>query len=92
MNKAELVELVLKDKELALSSRAQAERIVNSVIEGIKAGIKKDKSVSIVGFGSFTVRKRKARTGRNPQTGASIKIPASKTVGFKAGKSLKDSL
>jgi nucleoid DNA-binding protein len=89
VNKAQLVEAVQKTLK---SSKADAERRVNAVLESVSKGIKKDKSVQLVGFGSFTVRKRKARMGRNPQTGAKIRIKASKTVGFKPGKALKGSL
>ena len=89
MNKAQLIEAVRKTLG---SSKADAERGVNAVLQSVKKGLKKDKSVQIVGFGSFTVKKRKARMGRNPQTGAKIKITASKTVGFKPGKALKESL
>ena len=88
MNKAELVENIQGQFE----SKAKAERAVNAVIDAVKAGIKKDDKVQLVGFGTFTVKKRKARTGRNPQTGEAIKIKASKTVGFKPGKELKDTL
>lgn len=86
MNKAELIESVAK--ELG-SSKAEADRIVSAVLEGIQKGIKKDKKVQLIGFGTFDVRQRKARTGRNPRTGEEIKIKASKTVGFKPGKELK---
>ena len=89
MNKKSLVEAVAK--ELSCTN-AQAERSVNAFIAGITTGLKKDKSVAIVGFGSWTVKDRKARMGRNPQTGEQIKIKASRTVGFKPGKQLKDSL
>ncbi len=88
MNKAELVEVVqgsLGDD----TSKASAERAVEAVIEGIKKGIKKDKSVQLIGFGTYSVSKRSARTGRNPQTGAEIKIPASNVVKFKPGAGLK---
>ncbi len=89
MNKADLVEAVAK--ELNLSRRA-AERSVMTVVETIKKGVKKDKLVQLIGFGTFSIRQRKARTGRNPQTGASIKIKASKSVGFKPGKTFKNEL
>jgi DNA-binding protein HU-beta len=89
MNKADLIERVAGELEL---TRAAAERSVASVIEGIKQGVKKDKIVQLVGFGTFTIRQRKARTGRNPQTGESIRIKASKSVGFRAGKSFKDEI
>jgi DNA-binding protein HU-beta len=92
MNKAELVDLIMADKKSGLDSKASAERALNAVVEGIRAGITKNQKVQIVGFGTFVVRNLSARTGRNPQTGEPIKIKASKTVGFKAGKQLKDQL
>lgn len=87
MNKAQLVEVVAKSLGV---SGAEAQRAVNAVLDGIKKGLKKDKTVSLVNFGTFEVRKRKARTGRNPRTGETIKIKASKSVGFRAGKALKE--
>jgi len=87
MNKAELVEAVAKNLD---ESKAGAERAVNAVFDCIKKGVKKNKGVSIVGFGSFSIRKRKARTGRNPQTGEAIQIKASTTVAFKPSKVFKD--
>jgi DNA-binding protein HU-beta len=90
MNKAELIDLVMQEKGAGFDSKASAERAVNAVVDAIKHGITKDKKVQIVGFGTFVVRQRKARTGRNPQTGQEIQIKASKTVGFKPGKQLKD--
>jgi len=91
MSKAELVSQIQKSlgKETSI---AQAERSLAAVIDGIKAGVKKTKSVQLIGFGTFKVTSRKARTGVNPKTGEKIKIKASKTVGFKPGKSLKDTL
>ena len=89
MNKAELIELMLKDRTARFESKAAAERALNAVLDNIKKGVKKTKSVQLIGFGTFNVKHRKARTGRNPQTGASIKIKASKTVGFKPGKAFK---
>ena len=89
MNKGDLVETVAKELK---DSKAAAERAVNSVLGNIKKGLKKDKKVQLVGFGTFDVRKRKARKGRNPRTGETINIKASKTVGFKAGQALKDSI
>lgn len=88
MNKGELIVLVAKDTKL---SKAMAERAVNSILDNIKKGVRKN-GVQLIGFGSFSVGKRKARTGRNPQTGATIKIKASKTVRFKAGASFKAGL
>ncbi len=88
MNKSELVEAVSKHFE----SKSAAERAVNAVLESITNGLKKEGKVQIVGFGTFEVRKRKARMGRNPQTGEAIKIKASKNPAFKAGKALKDAV
>jgi len=90
MNKAELIEHMMKNKKAGLESRAAAERAVEAVIEAVATGLKKDAKVQLIGFGTFSVRKRAARKGRNPQTGDEIKIKASKTVGFKVGKKLKD--
>lgn len=89
MNKQELIAAVLANKEAGIETKAAAERAVNAVIDGITAGVKKDGSVQLIGFGTFAVKSRSARKGRNPQTGAEIKIKASKTVGFKAGAALK---
>jgi len=86
MNKAQIVHNVAKGMTI---SRASAERTLNALLDEIKRGVKKDKSVQLVGFGTFKVRSRKARTGRNPRTGKPIKIKASRTVGFKAGKPFK---
>jgi nucleoid DNA-binding protein len=90
MNKAALVEAVAKT--LGTNSKAEAERTVNAVIDAIKAGIKKDKSVQLIGFGTFKVSERAARMGVNPKTGEKIKIKKSKTVKFVAGKELKAKL
>jgi len=87
MNKMELIEAVKKELR---TSKAQAERSVNAVFDAVRKGLKKDKKVQIVGFGTFSVRSRKRRKGRNPRTGEVITIPASKTVAFKPGKNLKD--
>ena len=89
MNRAELTELVAK--ELG-ESKAGADRAIAAVLGGIQKGLKKQKKVSLVGFGSFEVKRRKARKGRNPQTGEQIRIKASKSVAFRAGKPLKDSV
>jgi len=89
MNKAELIQSVSSTMK---TSKAAAEKAVAAVIGGIRQGLRKNKTVQIVGFGTFSVRMRKARQGRNPQTGATITIRASKTVAFKAGKALKESL
>ena len=89
MNKQDLIDAILANKEAGIESKAAAGRAVDAVLDGITAGIKKDGLVQLIGFGTFTVKERAARTGRNPQTGATIKIKASKTVGFKAGAALK---
>ncbi|MBU6391311.1 MAG: HU family DNA-binding protein [Planctomycetota bacterium] len=87
MNKQELVEAVAKECEV---SKACGEKAVNAVLDGIKNGVKKSKEVRLVGFGSFSVKARKARKGRNPQTGETINIKASKTVKFSAGQDFKN--
>ena len=89
MNKKQLIEEVAKLME---KSKAEAERAVNAVVEGVTSGLKKDSVVQLIGFGSFNVKKRKARKGRNPKTGDEIKIKASKTVNFKPGKALKEKI
>ena len=90
MNKGELIEEVLKSKEATVDSKAGAERLIGAVLCAIGEGIKKDGHVQLIGFGTFKVSSRAARMGRNPKTGAVIKIKASKTVTFKAGAALKD--
>jgi nucleoid DNA-binding protein len=91
MNKADLVEEV--QKQLGTEcSKAHAERAVNALISSISKGLKKDKEVQIVGFGTFAVKNRKARMGRNPQTNQPMQIKASRTVGFRPGVTLKESV
>jgi len=87
MTKAELVEKVASDTGL---SRADATRALDAAIDNIKKTLKKGQKVTLVGFGTFSVSKRKARKGRNPQTGEEIKIPASKIPKFTPGKGLKE--
>jgi DNA-binding protein HU-beta len=90
MTKAELIEKMAKDAGI---SKATAGAALGSFVDGvIKALKKKDGKVTLVGFGTFSKGHRKARKGRNPQTGAEIKIKASNTVKFKAGKKLKDAV
>lgn len=89
MNKADFINSVAGAAEL---SKADAGRAVDAVIEVVKKALKKGDTVSLVGFGTFSVRKRAARTGRNPRTGQTIKIKASKNPVFKAGKALKDAV
>ena len=89
MNKGELINAVADAADL---SKADAGKAVESFIEVIKKALKKGDTVALVGFGTFVVRKRAARTGRNPRTGQQIKIKASKNPSFKAGKGLKDAV
>ncbi|MEJ5208756.1 MAG: HU family DNA-binding protein [Lysobacteraceae bacterium] len=89
MNKADFVNAVAAEAELSKTDAANA---VDAIIEVVKKALKKGDSVSLVGFGTFEVRKRAARTGRNPRTGETIKIKASKIPSFKAGKALKDAV
>jgi DNA-binding protein HU-beta len=78
-------------KEVGISKR-QANDVLKTFFGSVTTALKKGQKVSFVGFGTFSTTKRKARTGRNPQTGASIKIPAARVPKFKAGKSLKDAV
>ena len=89
MNKAELIDAVAESADLP---KASATRAIDAVLDSITGALKAGDSVSLVGFGAFTVKARPARTGRNPQTGESIQIAAAKVPGFKAGKALKDSV
>ena len=89
MTKGEIIEKMAKDADI---SKAAADKALNSFIDGIKKTLKKGNKVTLVGFGTFSVGKRAARKGRNPQTGAVIKIKASKTPKFKAGKAFKDAI
>jgi DNA-binding protein HU-beta len=86
MNKEQLVERVASKTGL---SKKDANEALDAVLEGITAALKKGEKVTLVGFGTFSVRRRKAREGRNPQTGEKIKIPARKVPAFTAGKELK---
>ena len=87
MNKAELIASIADKAEL---SKKDAEAALNAFVESVEGALKKDDKVQLVGFGSFEVRKRAARKGRNPQTKEEIKIPSSKAPVFRAGKPLKD--
>ena len=89
MNKADLIDAVAEDSDL---TKASAARALDSAIENITNALKEGNSVTLVGFGTFTVRQREARMGRNPRTGEAIQIKASRVPGFKAGKALKDAL
>jgi len=88
VNKAELIEAVAKET----CTKAEAANAVNLVFDSIAKALKKGDSVTLVGFGTFVVRKRKARIGRNPQTGKEIKIAAKKVPAFKPGKELKNAV
>jgi len=89
MNKAELIDIVAEEADI---SKAAASRAVDAVTDAITDALKKDDQVTIVGFGTFSVRERAARSGRNPRTGETITIKASKIPGFKPGKALKDAV
>jgi len=89
MTKEQLIEKMAEDAGITKTQAAQA---MKSMIDNITRTLKKGNKVTFVGFGTFDVTKRKARTGRNPQTGATIQIPASTVPKFKAGKALKDAI
>lgn len=88
MNKAQLIDEVAK----VTCTKKEAESAIDATFAAIQKALKKGAAVTLVGFGTFRVSKRKARTGRNPQTGATIKIAAKKVPVFKAGKGLKDAV
>ena len=89
MNKAELVSAVAEKSDM---SKKDEEKAVNAVFEVIEESLAQSEKVQLVGFGTFEVKDRAARTGRNPQTKEEIQIPAAKVPGFKAGKALKDAV
>lgn len=89
MTKAELIDTIASNVRI---SNADAGKALDAVIDSIKRSLKKGDKVTLVGFGTFSVSKRKARKGRNPRTGEEIKIPASKVPKFKAGKALKEAV
>lgn len=89
MNRAELIDHI---SEKADVTKASAERALGAIIDAITVSLQKDEPVVLVNFGTFVVKQRAARKGRNPQTGQEIKIKAAKVVGFKAGKALKDAV
>ena len=86
MNKGELIDKIAKDAKI---SKVQASNALNSAIDGVTASLKKGGKVTLVGFGTFSVSSRKARTGRNPLTGEALKIPAKKVTKFGAAAELK---
>ncbi len=89
MTKAELVDFIAEKADL---TKADAGRALDAMVEGVTKGLKENGKVTLVGFGTFTAKKREARTGRNPQTGEAVKIAARTVPGFKAGNKLKDAL
>lgn len=89
MNKSELIERISESADI---SKAEAGRALDAALDAIADSLKNAEPVTLVGFGTFAVRERGARTGRNPQTGASIEIAAARVPAFKAGKALRDAL
>ena len=89
MNKAELIEHIAQQAEI---SKLAAERAVDAMVGAVKSSLKKGQMVTLVGFGTFYAGKRAARTGRNPRTGAELKIAAARVAKFRAGKALKDAV
>ncbi|GAB2711370.1 MAG: HU family DNA-binding protein [Halomonas sp.] len=89
MNKSELIEAIAASADIP---KAAATRALDAMVESVTDSLKQGESVSLVGFGTFTIKERAARTGRNPQTGQPIEISAAKVPSFKAGKALKDAV
>jgi len=89
MNKAELIDVVAESADI---SKVAAGKAVDAVVDSITKALKKNDEVTLIGFGTFSVRKRAARTGRNPRTGQTITIKAAKIPAFKPGKALKDAV
>ena len=89
MNKQDLIEAIVENNNAGIETKTGAARAIDAVLEGIASGIKSDGNVQLAGFGTFSVKSRAAHKGRNPQTGDTIKIKASKTVRFKPGTRLK---
>jgi DNA-binding protein HU-beta len=89
VNKAELIDAIASDADI---NKSDASRALDAVIDNITRALARGDQVSLVGFGTFSVKHRSGREGRNPQTGATIQIPASNVPGFKAGKALKDAV
>lgn len=89
VNKSDLIDAIASSADI---NKSDAGRALDAVIDGITESLKRGDQVSLVGFGTFTVKPRAARDGRNPRTGETIKIPASNVPGFKAGKALKDAV
>lgn len=92
MNKSELIDAVAKRVEKHETSKTVVREVIDGTFEEIAKAIKKEKRFAVPGFGTFSVKVRKARTGRNPKTGETMKIKASKTIGFKPAPTVKDML
>ncbi len=89
MNREELIQKIAREAKV---NKTQADKALRATLDGITGSLKKGKRVAFVGFGTFTVAKRKARMGRNPQTGETIRIAAARVPKFRAGKQLKDAV
>ncbi|MBC7191116.1 HU family DNA-binding protein [Marinobacter sp.] len=89
MRKPELAAAIADQTGL---SREKASEVITAFTDQVSASVAKSQDVTLIGFGTFNIRKREARNGRNPRTGTPIRIPASRTVGFKPGKALKDAV
>ncbi|MEW6378471.1 MAG: HU family DNA-binding protein [bacterium] len=89
MNKADLIDKMATEANI---SKAAAEKALGALTDGIKTALQKGEPVTLIGFGTYSVTERKARTGRNPQTGEELQIPAKKAIKFKAGKGLRDAV
>jgi len=89
LNKADLIEQIAQAAEI---SKSAAERSIDALVGAVKTSLRKDEALTLVGFGTFYAAKRKARTGRNPRTGAAISIQAARLPKFRAGKALKDAI
>ncbi|MGA1875326.1 MAG: HU family DNA-binding protein [bacterium] len=89
MNKADLIDKMASEANI---SKAAAEKALGAFTDGVKDALRKGENVTLIGFGTYSVVERKARTGRNPQTGQELKIPAKKIIKFKAGKGLRETV
>jgi DNA-binding protein HU-beta len=89
LNKSDLIDQIAQAAEI---SKSAAERAVDALVVAVKASLRKDEAVTLVGFGTFYAGKREARTGRNPRTGAQVEIRAARLPKFRAGKALKDAI
>jgi len=89
VNKADLIDKMASEANI---SKAAAEKALGAFTDGIKDALRKSENVTLIGFGTYSVVERKARTGRNPQTGQELRIPAKKIIKFKAGKGLRETV